>query len=366
MGQDSMMKGRATMTESTEQETAEQDHVLADVVDGLGLLTLNRPHQINALTRPMVTELTRRLGAWREDPSVGIVVLRGAGDRGFCAGGDILAFHTAITTGKQHEFLSFLAEEFQLDGLIATYPKPVVALMEGLCMGGGVGLAGHASVRIVTPRSAIGMPETHIGYSPDVGGTHLLGLAPGRLGEHLALTASTMGAADAIHAGFADFFIADDGVDDVLAALPDLVGLPPADVAVALEILLGTRAPAGQLASDAAWIDEAYAGEDVPGILQRLDASAFPAAAQAAAAIRANSPLATQTALQAVRAAREDAHLPSALARELRVADFLMRHPDLPEGIRAQIIDKDRTPHWSPSDHQEVDPQQIAAAIASA
>lgn len=346
-------------------EAAPEDHVLVDVTDGIGLLTLNRPRQINALTRPMVTELTQRLEAWREDPDVGIVVLRGAGERGFCAGGDILAFHTSITMGKQHEFLSFLAEEFQLDGIIATYPKPVVALMDGLCMGGGVGLAGHASVRIVTPRSAIGMPETHIGYSPDVGGTHLLGLAPGRLGEHLALTASTMGAGDAIHAGFADFCIAEDGFADVLAALPDLVGLPAPDVAVALEILHGASAPAAQLAADAAWIDEAYAGDDVPAILDRLDASPFPAASLAAAAVRANSPLATQTALQAVRAARGDAHLPSALARELRVADYLMKQPDLPEGIRAQIIDKDRAPRWSPATHAGVDPMEIAAAISS-
>lgn len=353
------------MTQAQDTETGSGNEILVDLADGLGILTLNRPRQINALTRPMVTELTRQLEAWREDPRVGIVVLRGAGERGFCAGGDILAFHTSITTGKQHEFLSFLAEEFQLDGIIATYPKPVVAFMDGLCMGGGVGLAGHASVRIVTPRSAIGMPETHIGYSPDVGGTHLLGLAPGRLGEHLALTASTMGAGDAIHAGFADFCIAEDGFDEVLAALPDLVGVPANDVAVALEILHGTAAPAARLVADAAWIDDAYAGAEVPDILARLDASAFPAAAEAAAAIRANSPLATQTALQAVRAAREDAHLPSALARELRVADYLMKHPDLPEGIRAQIIDKDRSPRWSPADHAGVDSAEIAAAIAS-
>ncbi len=353
------------MAQAAETGPPEAGHVLADVADGIGILTLNRPRQINALTRPMVSTLTRHLDAWRDAPEVGIVVLRGAGERGFCAGGDILAFHTAITTGKQHEFLSFLAEEFQLDGLIATYPKPVVALMDGLCMGGGVGLAGHASIRIVTPRSAVGMPETHIGYSPDVGGTHLLGLAPGRLGEHLALTASTMGAGDAIHAGFADFCIADDGFEEILAALPDLIGLPAPDVAIALEILHGVPAPAARLAGEAGWIDTAYAGADVPAILARLDQSPSPSAAEAAAAIRGNSPLALQTALQAVRAARDDAHLPSALARELRVAAYLMRHPDLPEGIRAQIIDKDRNPQWTPSDPARVDLREIAAAIAA-
>ncbi|WP_443409395.1 enoyl-CoA hydratase/isomerase family protein [Arthrobacter rhombi] len=352
-----------TLTNGT--NAAEDEQVSIDVMDGIGLLTLNRPRQINALTRGMVKTLTDQLEQWRGDPAVGIVVLRGAGERGFCAGGDILAFHTAITTGKQHEFLSFLAEEFRLDGLIAAYPKPVLAYMDGVCMGGGVGLAGHAGIRIVTPRSAIAMPETRIGYSPDVGGTHLLGLAPGRLGEHLALTASTMGAGDAIHAGFADFCISEDSFEDVLAALPDLIGLPANEVAVALEILHGTPAPAARLIAEAVWIDEAYAADDVSAILERLDASPFPGAATAATAVRGNSPLSTQTALRAVRAARDEAHLPSALARELRVADYLMKHPDLPEGIRAQIIDKDRSPRWSPADPADVDQQEIAAAIAA-
>lgn len=354
------------MSPTNETNAAQDDHVLVDVMDGIGLLTLNRPRQINALTRGMVKCLTDQLEQWRVDPDVGIVVLRGAGERGFCAGGDIVAFHTAITTGKQHEFLSFLAEEFRLDGLIAAYPKPVLAYMDGVCMGGGVGLAGHAGIRIVTPRSAIAMPETRIGYSPDVGGTHLLGLAPGRLGEYLALTASTMGAGDAIHAGFADFCISEDGFDDLLAALPDLIGLPAGDVAVALEILHGSPAPPAQLPADAGWIEEAYAAEDVSAILQRLDSSPYPGAAEAAAAMRANSPLSTQTALQAVRAARDEAHLPSALARELRVADYLMKHPDLPEGIRALIIDKDHHPRWSPADPADVDQCEIAAAIAAA
>lgn len=341
--------------------------VLAEAHDGVGILTLNRPAKINALTRRMVADLSGQLQRWRADPRVAMVLLRGAGPRGFCAGGDIRAFHEAITTGRHREFLDFLAEEFRLDALIASYPKPVIAVMDGLCMGGGVGLAGHAAVRIVTPRSAVGMPETRIGYSPDVGGTHLLGAAPGRLGEHLALTAATMGAADAIHAGFADFCVAEADLEDVLATLPDLAGLGAGELSMALEILHASPAPADGtgIAAQQPWIDAAYSADTVPGILAVLDSYPLPQAAAAAAAIRANSPLATQTALQAVRAARREDDLPAALEREHRIAAFLMQHPDLPEGIRAQVIDRDRAPRWNPADPAAVDLGAIAALMTT-
>jgi enoyl-CoA hydratase len=341
------------------------EHILAEVGDGLGIITLNRPEKINALTREMVADIGAALEAWREDASVGIVVLRGAGTRGFCAGGDIKAFYESIRGDRHQDFLDFLAEEFAVDSAVATYPKPVVALMDGLCMGGGVGLAGHASVRIVTPRSTVGMPETRIGYSPDVGGTHLLGQAPGRLGEHYGLTAGSMGAGDAIEAGFADFCVAEDELDDVLATLPDLVGLSAPEVAAALEVLHGTPAPRGTstVASERPWIDAAYAAGTVAEILAALDATPYPGAAAAAAAIRANSPLATETALRAIRAARAEGTLPEALAREHRVAAFLMDHPDLPEGIRAQVIDKDRSPRWVPADPAELDLASIAGVM---
>lgn len=346
-------------------------HVLTETGSGLGVITLNRPEKLNALTREMVADVGAALEAWREDPSVGIVVLRGAGGRGFCAGGDIKSFYESIRDDRHQDFLDFLAEEFTVDHAIATYPKPVAAFMDGLCMGGGVGLAGHAAIRLVTPRSAVGMPETRIGYSPDVGGTHLLGQAPGRLGEHYALTAGTMGAGDALEAGFADACVAEDAFDDVLATLADLVGLPAPDVAAAVEVLHGTAAPpsSATIRADRAWIDAAYAGADVPAILAELDrlAAAGPAdsgPARAAEAIRANSPLAAETALRAVRAARDEAVFAEAFARELRLAEFLMDHPDLPEGIRAQVIDKDRSPHWSPATLAEVGEADVARFFA--
>ncbi|WP_180967351.1 enoyl-CoA hydratase/isomerase family protein [Zhihengliuella halotolerans] len=339
--------------------TDTEDRIIAQIADGLGIITLNRPEKINALTEDMVDSIGRRLDAWRGDDGVRIVVLHGAGERGFCAGGDIKVFYEAITQNRHGDFLHFLSREFEVDQQIAAYPKPVVAFMDGLCMGGGVGLAAHAGVRIVTPRSQVGMPEAKIGYSPDVGGTHLLGAAPGRIGEHLAATGSAMGAGDAIDAGFADFCMREDGFDDLLATLHDLAGDqvtsglgagPDAGtIASALEILLAVAPPreSRTLLANQPWIDAAYGQESLPVILAALDSMPYPAAREAAAAVRANSPLSVETALAAVRAARAEDFLPDAFARELRVAAFLMEHPDLAEGIRAQVIDKDRNPAWA-------------------
>jgi len=340
-------------------------HVLAAAGDGLGVITLNRPDKINALTRAMVADIGAALESWRSDPDVGIVLLRGAGERGFCAGGDIKGFYESIKGDRHQDFLDFLAEEFAVDQAIAGYPKPVVALMDGLCMGGGVGLAGHASIRVVTPRSVVAMPETRIGYSPDVGGTHLLGRAPGRLGEHFGLTADSMGAGDAILAGFADFCVAEDTLEDLVGTLPDLVGLAAAEVSAALEVLHAMPAPAATstAAAERPWIDAAYAADSVAGILHALDGLPHAGAVRAAQAIRANSPLATETALQAIRAAREEDHLADAMLREHRIAAYLMDHPDLPEGIRAQIIDKDRNPAWSPASPVLVDVDAVAAIM---
>ncbi|MBG6084347.1 enoyl-CoA hydratase/isomerase family protein [Zhihengliuella flava] len=337
---------------------APAEHVLAQLAGPLGLITLNRPDKLNALTEDMVNALGEILTAWVHDDAVKVVVLAGAGDRGFCAGGDIKGFYEAIAEDRHADFLRFLSREFEVDQLIATYPKPVVAFMDGLCMGGGVGLAGHAGVRIVTPRSQVGMPEAKIGYSPDVGGTHLLGQAPGHLGEYLAATGEAMGAGDAIDAGFADFCMAEDGFDDLLATLHDLAGEevetavgmgPQSDhIVAALEVLLAVQPPAEtrRLGAQQPWIDAAFSRDTLPEILAVLDSLPSPQATAAAEAVRANSPLSVETGIAAVRAARAENFLPDAFARELRIAEFLMNYPDLPEGIRAQIIDKDRNPAW--------------------
>ncbi|GAA4368043.1 enoyl-CoA hydratase/isomerase family protein [Paeniglutamicibacter cryotolerans] len=338
-------------------------HVSSTVADGLGIITLDRPSKINALTGGMLRELARTLTTWADNPAVKTVLLLGNGERGFCAGGDIKDFHTAIVSGNHSDFTGILAGEFAMNLIIATYPKPVASMMHGLTMGGGVGLGSHAGIRIVAPNSKLAMPEVKIGYSPDVGGTHLLGNAPGRLGEYLAMTGTTMDAADAIHAGFADFMVAAEDFDDVLATLPDLAGLPALETSMALEILLGKPARS-DLAARQPWIDDMFSAPTSATILERLDAAGHAGAREAAEMIRANSPLGVETALQAVRAARSENHLRSALERELRIAAFLMHEPDLAEGIRAQVIDKDRNPAWNPASATELDLERIAAVIA--
>ncbi|MBN9213032.1 MAG: enoyl-CoA hydratase/isomerase family protein, partial [Microbacterium sp.] len=177
------------------------DAVIARAWRGVGHLTLNRPRAINALDLGMIRLLSAALDRWEHDTDVDLVLLDGAGDRGFCAGGDVRALHGFVVDGRVDEVHTFFREEYALNHRIATYPKPIVAIADGVTMGGGIGLAGHARIRIVTERSQLAMPETRIGFTPDVGGSWLLGRAPGRLGEYLGLTGATMEAADALYAG---------------------------------------------------------------------------------------------------------------------------------------------------------------------
>ncbi|MBN9168333.1 MAG: enoyl-CoA hydratase/isomerase family protein, partial [Microbacterium sp.] len=181
--------------------------VLARARGGLGHLTLNRPRAINALDLDMVAQLSAALDAWQDDPDVGIVLLDGAGDRGLCAGGDVRSLYDQIVGGTPEQPSVFFRAEYTLNARIAEYPHPIVVIADGITMGGGIGLAGHAAVRVVTERSKLAMPETRIGFTPDVGGTWLLAHAPGRIGEYLGVTGATMDAADALCAGFADHLV---------------------------------------------------------------------------------------------------------------------------------------------------------------
>jgi enoyl-CoA hydratase len=183
-----------------------------------GRLTMNRPAALNALTHPMVVAMTAALVAWRDDPAVELVVLDGAGGRGLCAGGDVLSLYDARIDGPGMA-RAFWRDEYHLNAMISRYPKPFVALQDGIVMGGGIGLSGHAAYRVVTEKSMLAMPETSIGLIPDVGGTWLLARAPGELGTYLALTGARMNAADAIVAGFADVVVGSAGQAGVIAAL---------------------------------------------------------------------------------------------------------------------------------------------------
>jgi enoyl-CoA hydratase len=330
--------------------------VLAEVTGGLGRLTLNRPGAINALTAEMVGILRRTLAGWSETDRVRAVLISGAGPRGLCAGGDLRAMHADAVSGGTGS-LDFWADEYRLDAEIAECAKPVVALMDGLVMGGGIGVSAHASLRVVTERSRLAMPEVGIGFHPDVGGSWLLARAPGEIGTHLALTGSTIGAADAVLAGLADVFVPSVRLDELAAAL---------ETGDAAEVVASFAAvpPAGDLADARTWIDDCYTGDSVAAIIDRLASSAAPGAQAAAKEIATKSPTSLVVALRSVRSAAGMNSLREALDQEYRLSAALLRLPDLAEGIRAQIIDKDRRPRWQPPTLAEVSPAVIDACFA--
>ncbi|MBP2477816.1 enoyl-CoA hydratase [Crossiella equi] len=320
--------------------------VLIRVEGGVGRITLNRPKAINALSDEMLLEMAAALRGWATDDSVRVVLLDGAGERGLCAGGDIRSIHEATRTGDTGP-IEFWREEYRLNAAIARYPKPYVAFMDGLVMGGGVGVSAHGSVRVVTERTSIGMPEVSIGFIPDVGGTWLLAHTPGELGTHLALTGTRIGAADAILCGLADQYVPS-------AALPELAALPAERLLVEIAGR-AEAAPAGQLAADREWIDTCYAADTVEQILANLYAHGHPGAEAAAKEIQAKAPTAVKVTLRALREARRLASLEDALNLEHRLVSKFLTAPDLAEGIRAAVIDKDRNPRWNPATLAEVD-----------
>ncbi|MFC9132680.1 enoyl-CoA hydratase/isomerase family protein [Streptomyces sp. NPDC057099] len=310
-------------------------------------IVLNRPKALNALTHAMVRRIDEALTDWERDPSVETVVITGAGERGLCAGGDIRGIHDDARDGDGTASAAFWRDEYRLNARIARYPKPYVAVMDGIVMGGGVGVSAHGSVRIVTERSRIAMPETGIGFVPDVGGTYLLGLAPGELGTHLALTGAQIGAGDALLCGLADHYVP----SEALGRFVDDLAVMPVGEALDRHV---KPVPEGELAGRREWIDSCFASDTVEEIVQRLLAYGDPAAKETAENLLARSPTSLKVTLTALRRARRLGSLERVLEQEYRVSCASLSTPDLVEGIRAQVIDKDRDPRWSPSTLDEV------------
>lgn len=325
--------------------TSPSPEVLLSEQGALGRITLNRPKALNSLTLGMIREMTRALQRWREDDRISAVLIEGAGERGLCAGGDIRAVHDVVKAGDVEASDTFWAEEYRLNATLPHYPKPVVALMDGICMGGGVGVSGHDSHRIVTERSKVGMPETGIGFAPDVGGSYLLSRAPGELGTHMALTGTPIGPGDAIHCGFADYYVPSDELEELARELA---------TGKVDEVIAGfaEQPPEPSLAAQREWIDAAFSADSVEEILRRLRERPETAAHEAAEVIETKSPTSLKVTLRAVRS-RFDS-LEQALDQEYRVSRSCVRIGDFVEGVRATLVDKDRDPKWSPSRLDEV------------
>ncbi|MEU8632762.1 enoyl-CoA hydratase/isomerase family protein [Amycolatopsis sp. NPDC048633] len=322
------------------------------VHSGIGRITLNRPRALNALTHDMVNAIAEHLEQWRDDRGVRAVVVEGAGERGLCAGGDIRSIYDDAKAGGTAS-LDFWADEYRMNAAIAQYPKPYIAIMDGLVMGGGVGVSAHGSHRVVTDRSRIAMPEVGIGFVPDVGGTYLLSRAPGELGTHAALTTAQLSGADAIRCGLADRYVPAERLPDLFDALATRT--PDA----AIDLVADAPPPS----SLGAWIDDCYSADTVEEILDRLRDS-DEAAVSAAKEIESKSPTALKVTLRALRRAAELPDLESVLDQELRVSHHAFRSAEFIEGVRAQIIDKDRSPRWNPSTLAEVDDDLVEAYFA--
>ncbi len=336
---------------------SEEAEVLFSREGRAGIITLNRPKALNALTLGMVRLIHPQLTAWAADPEIGLVIIEGAGDRAFCAGGDIRALHDWGKAGDPH-VIRFYAEEYRLNTFIKRYPKPFVSLMDGIDMGGGVGLSVHGSVRVATERLTFAMPETGIGLFPDVGGTWFLPRCPGEVGMFLALTGERLKAADAIYAGIADVFVP----SDRLGALKERLAAGETIDEVLKELAGDPGEPS--LARQREAIDRHFAHGSVAGIVASLEADGGEWAAKVRSTLATKSPT---SLLVTYRQIREGAKLSfeECMKLEFRLTNRFMRGHDFYEGVRAIIIDKDQTPVWKPAALGEVGAEAVDAYFAS-
>jgi enoyl-CoA hydratase/carnithine racemase len=344
--------------------------VLAEVRGSAGLITLNRPKALNALSLDMIRALTAALLAWRDDPRVERVGVRGMGREGafgaFCAGGDIRFFHQAVLAGDPR-LEDFFTEEYALNHLIHAYPKPYVVFMDGIVMGGGMGISAHGSdygLRIATERTKMAMPETNIGLFPDVGGGWFLARCPGRIGEYLALTGQQITGADAVAVRLADGVLASAQLPAIWDCLAD-----GDRFAAVRDALQAAGRPAGDLAARRSEIDRFFGLSGVTEIVHALESDGSAWAANTAAMLRKRSPLMLHVTLEHLRRAR---HM--TLAADLRMERGMVRHcfqlrpgaaSETFEGIRALAIDKDHAPRWNPARIEDVRVEMVDAFFAS-
>jgi len=329
-----------------------------------GIIRLNRPKTINAVTLDMFRDIDKALGTFEADPSVSVVVLEGSGERGLCAGGDIRALYkSSQMNGDLGKVL--WREEYVLNARIKKFPKPYVAFMDGIVMGGGVGLSAHAGHRVVTERTTLAMPEVGLGFFPDVGGTWLLSHAPGEIGTYFGLTGQTMNGPDAVYAGFADAVVP----SSRLAGLRDvLTKARPGSTASEIRALIdgfATGETAGPVAAMRATIDRWFSYDRMQDIIAALTRDRSKLAQSTLKTLGEKSPRGMVVALKLLRLARQSSSLEECLVREYRAALEVFRSDDFREGVRAAVIEKDRNPKWSPPRIEDVTPDMIAPYFAN-
>ena len=328
-----------------------------------GVIRLNRPKAINAMTLEMSEGIDAALDQFEDDPEVAVIILEGAGERGLCAGGDIRGLWESSREGGDLG-ARFWRQEYVMNARIAKYPKPYVAFMDGLVMGGGVGLSGHASHRVVTDRTKLAMPEVGLGFFPDVGGTWLLSRSPGEIGTYFGLTGQTMNGPDAIHAKFADAVVPAARLPELRDALTKVrIGVTSAEVE---KIINGfaTGETAGPVAAMQARIDALFAFDRMEDIVAALKRDGSDFAQATLRTLGEKSPRGMVVTLKLLRLGRTSSSLEECLVREFRAALEVFRSDDFREGVRAAVIDKDRNPKWSPPRIEDVTPEMLAPYLA--
>jgi enoyl-CoA hydratase len=342
-----------------------EPEVLFDVADGIGTITLNRPRTLNALTMNMIAEMRASFTAWMADDAVKAVVIKGAGDRAFCAGGDVRAVRQSIIEydGDANPGLAqeFFYEEYILNHQIHVSPKPYIALIDRVCMGGGVGLSVHGSFRVATERTRVGMPETTIGLFPDVGGAWFLSRLPGESGTYLALTGIPVTVGDCERLGISTHVVASETLEEIEAKLhaSDLSGDAHAVVKAVLDsyVIEAGDAPTADAQAE---VDHCFSPDTVEEIVARLKASGSDFANHALETLGSKSPISLKVTLEQIRRGGRATTFAETMTMEYRMSQHFARGNDFPEGVRALLVDKDHKPNWNPARLEDVSDAAVA------
>lgn len=329
--------------------------VETEVVGGVGHVLLDRPEALNSLNRAMIDAVRSALDAWRDDDAVSSVLVTSSSPRAFCAGGDIKAVRQSVIDGDPGTGRRYFAAEYELNALIAEYPKPYVAIVDAVCLGGGLGISVHGSVRVVTENTVMAMPETAIGFVPDVGSSYFLSRLPGRAGRYLALTGTRITGSDALALGLATHFCPADSITDLTADI-----LAGGDLTDALARHT-TMPPTSELSFDADAVAAVFAKASLVDVIDALQCDT-PWSRTTKTALSTLSPT-SLVVTDALLAAGANSDLRTCLARELRLAEWVISQPDFAEGVRAVLVDKDRAPRWTPLVLEMVRPEAFARLL---
>ncbi|MBO1075090.1 enoyl-CoA hydratase/isomerase family protein [Roseomonas marmotae] len=328
------------------------ESLIMERVGGVAHLRLNRVRALNALDMAMITGIARALAGWREDPTIRMVLVEGEGGRAFCAGGDVRMARQMLLDGNPEGLVRFLAEEYAMNGAIGALRKPWISLIDGICMGGGIGVSVHGSHRIVTEAAVMAMPETTIGLFPDIGASYVLSRMPGALGLWLGLTGARMQGTEAVECGFATHFVPRESLarlrEALLAGELDAIGR------------FARPVPPGRVAELQPVVDRCFGAGSVPAIVAALEAEDTDWAREQLAVLRRVSPTSLFVTHEMLRRARH-MDLPGCLAMDVTLARSVTPYPDFAEGVRALLVDKDNNPRWTPASIEEADPARIEA-----